>query len=371
MKKVLFIDRDGTIIKEPPIDYQVDSLEKLEFCKYAISSLREISKLDFEMAMVTNQDGLGTESFPTEDFELPHQKMLDTLLSEDIAFDHIYIDDSFESENSPNRKPRTGMLTSYMDGTYSLSESYVIGDRLTDIELAKNLGAKAIYYRTDGVFEMPEELKPWCILTTDNWRKIYEFLRTGERTACIERKTRETDIRVEIDLDGRAPSTISSGVKFLDHMLEQIVHHAGVSLSVACKGDLHVDEHHTIEDIAIVFGAALRKALGSSLGIGRYGFVLPMDECDASVVMDLGGRIDFVWRVDFHREMIGDCPTEMFEHFFKSFAHSAQLNLHIEAHGKNEHHKIEGVFKAFARALKAAVRQDPFNYSLPSSKGVL
>ena len=368
MKKVLFIDRDGTIINEPPIDFQVDSLEKLDFCKYAISSLQHISELDFELVMVSNQDGRGTDSFPEEDFIKPQQKMLDTLASEDIHFDAILIDDSFEEENSPNRKPKTGMLGKYMSEEYDLKGSFVIGDRLTDIELAKNLGAQAIYYSDK---KAPKELDAYCALTSNSWKEIYAFLRFSERTARAERKTKETYISLAIDLDGKGEKHIDSGLKFLDHMLDQIVFHGGISLDLKCKGDLEVDEHHSIEDIGIILGQCVKEALGDKLGIARYGFALPMDECSALVLMDFSGRIDFEWDADFKREKIGDCPTEMFEHFFKSFAQNAGMNLHISAKGKNEHHKIEGIFKAFARALKAAAKRDVFNYSLPSSKGVL
>lgn len=375
MKKALFIDRDGTIIKEPPLDFQVDTLEKLEFCDRAITALRMITTLDFELVMVSNQDGRGTASFPEDDFIKPQNRMLATLKGEDIIFDDILIDDSFEEENSPNRKPRTGMLTKYMSGEYDLKNSFVIGDRLTDVELAKNLGSKAILYRpkNEGIemLEEKSELKSVCSLVSDSWFDIFEFLRFNERVAKIERKTNETDITLTLDLDGKGESNIKSGLDFFDHMLNQIVHHGGFSLDLEVKGDLEVDEHHTIEDIGIVLGKAFKQALGARLSIERYGFVLPMDECDAFVTLDLGGRFDYTWDVEFKREMIGDTPTEMFEHFFKSFAQNSEINLHISAKGKNEHHKIEGVFKAFARALKAASRRDIFKYSLPSSKGVL
>ncbi len=368
MKRALFIDRDGTIIKEPPVDFQVDSLEKLEFCKYAISGLKLISLLDYEMVMVSNQDGRGTESFPEEDFIKPHSKMLSILKAEDIIFDKILIDNSFEYENSLNRKPRTGMLREYLMGDYLLSESYVIGDRLTDIELAKNMGAKAIYYSKD---EPPIELREYCHLATDNWYEIYEFLRFNERVKTINRTTKETSISTTIDLDGKGSNYIDSGLKFFNHMLEQLIYHSGISIELICKGDLEVDEHHTVEDIAIVLGQCFKEALADMRGIERYGFALPMDECDALVLLDLGGRYDFLWDVEFQREKIGDTPTEMFEHFFKSFAQNAMINLHISAKGKNEHHKIEGIFKAFARTIKSAIKRDIFNYSLPSSKGVL
>ena len=368
MKKALFIDRDGTIIVEPPVDFQVDSLEKLRFNPWVISSLQLISDLDFELVMVSNQDGRGTASFPEEDFIKPQQKMLDILSDEGVKFDDILIDDSFEEDNSPNRKPRTGMFGKYLGGDYNLGASFVIGDRLTDIELAKNLGAKAIYYSSE---QPPKELEEYCALTSNSWKEIYAFLRFSERTASIVRKTKETSISLSLDLDGRGKKQIDSGLKFLDHMLDQIVFHGGISLDLKCDGDLEVDEHHSIEDIGIILGTAIKEALGNKLGIQRYGFALPMDECSAIVLIDFSGRIDFEWDAEFKREMIGDCPTEMFEHFFKSLAQNAGMNLHISAKGKNEHHKIECIFKAFARALKAAAKRDVFNYSLPSSKGLL
>ncbi len=375
LKKALFIDRDGTIIVEPASDLQVDSLEKLEFLPGAISALKALRTLDFEFVMATNQDGLGTESFPEDTFWPAHNKMLRTLEGEGVVFDDQLIDRSFESENKPTRKPGTAMFGKYTDGSYDLAESYVIGDRITDVKLAKNLGAKAILIAgedSDAARQVVAEgLQDVCVLVSDNWQKVAEYIRGEERTASIERNTKETKIKVFIDLDGRAESAISTGLNFLDHMLWQIVHHAGVSLQVRAKGDLEVDEHHTMEDVAIVLGEAVLKALGSKRGIERYGFALPMDESSAMVLLDFGGRIDFEWDVQFRREMIGDVPTEMFRHFFKSFAEAAKCNLHVSAKGENEHHKIEGIFKAFARALRAAIRRDVFSYELPSSKGVL
>ncbi len=374
MKKVLIIDRDGTLIVEPPIDYQIDSLEKLEFVPGAITAMSHIAQLDFELVMASNQDGLGTASFPEPTFHPAHNKMLTTLRGEGVEFDDILIDRSFPEENSPCRKPRTGMFGKYMSGEYDLASSYVIGDRLTDVQLAKNLGAKAIYIadRKVGVAQIAEAgLSNICALVTTEWNEIYTFLRLGERRVQIERNTSETKISLLLDLDGGLPSKIESGLKFFDHMLDQIVHHAGVSLSLAVDGDLQVDEHHTIEDVAIVLGEAIRRALGSKRGIGRYGFALPMDECRAMALIDFGGRIDFDWQVTFKREMIGDTPTEMFSHFFKSFASAANCNLHLSAVGENEHHKIEGVFKAFARALRAAISRQGFGFELPSSKGIL
>lgn len=374
MKKVLFIDRDGTLIEEPPVDYQVDSLEKLAFVPKAITSMNRIASLDYELVMATNQDGLGTDSFPEETFWPAHNLMLKTLEGEGVRFDDILLDRSMPADNAPTRKPRTGMFGKYLNGEYDMANSFVIGDRPTDIELARNLGAKGILLQPteSGRALLAEQgLLDSCVLITDDWDRIWQFLRAGARTAEIHRKTRETDIRVAIDLDGSGESHVDTGLKFFDHMLEQIVHHAGVSLVIEAKGDLEVDEHHTIEDTAIVLGEAVFRALGSKLGIERYGYCLPMDECKAVVLLDFGGRIDFQWDVEFHRERVGDVPTEMFRHFFKSFAEAAHCNLHIAANGENEHHKIEGVFKAFSRALRMAIARNSFKFELPSSKGVL
>lgn len=374
-KKVLFIDRDGTLIVEPPVDFQVDSLEKLAFCPKAIGAMSRIAGLGFELAMVTNQDGLGTASFPEETFWGAHNKMLDTLAGEGVVFDKMFIDRSFPEENLPTRKPGTAMLTEYIGNpAYDLAGSFVIGDRVTDMQLAGNLGAKGILYapKEAGVQLLREAgLTEVCALITDDWNEIYAFLRLGDRRVTVCRRTGETDVRLTLDLDGEGTNSISTGLGFFDHMLDQLTHHSPVSMELTAKGDLQVDEHHTVEDVAIVLGEAIRKALGNKLGIGRYGFALPMDECDAAVVIDFGGRIDFRWEVEFRREKIGDMPTELFEHFFKSLAQAAQCNLHVKAEGTNEHHKIEGVFKAFARALKMAVERNAFQYKLPSSKGVL
>ena len=374
MKKVLFIDRDGTLIEEPPVDYQVDSLEKLAFVPKAITSMNRIASLDYELVMATNQDGLGTDSFPEETFWPAHNLMLKTLEGEGVRFDDMLIDRSMPADNAPTRKPRTGMFGKYLNGEYDMANSFVIGDRPTDIELARNLGAKGILLQpteSGRALLVEQGLLDSCVLITDDWDRIWQFLRAGARTAEIHRKTRETDIRVAIDLDGSGESHVDTGLKFFDHMLEQIVHHAGVSLVIEAKGDLEVDEHHTIEDTAIVLGEAVFRALGSKLGIERYGYCLPMDECKAVVLLDFGGRIDFQWDVEFHRERVGDVPTEMFRHFFKSFAEAAHCNLHIAANGENEHHKIEGVFKAFSRALRMAIARNSFKFELPSSKGVL
>lgn len=364
MKKALFIDRDGTIIKEPA-DEQIDSLEKLEFVPGAISALRSLTGRGYELVMVSNQDGLGTDSFPEETFYPAHNKMLDTLAGEGVKFDDILIDRSFPEDNAPTRKPRTGMLTKYLGGEYDLAESFVIGDRLTDIQLAKNLGAKGILIADMG--DKPEG----CDLMTTDWNEIARHILSSDRKVTIERNTGETQISVSLDLDGHGESHIDSGLKFLDHMLWQLPHHAGISLGISCHGDLDVDEHHTMEDLAITLGQAIDKALGSKRGIDRYGFVLPMDECRAMVLIDFGGRADFLWDVEFTREYVGDTPTEMYKHFFKSLCVAMRCNLQISAKGENNHHLIEAVFKAFARALRMAVRRDVFSYDLPSSKGVL
>ncbi len=374
MKKALFIDRDGTIIVEPPVTEQVDTLEQLEFLPAAIGSLANIAELDYELVIASNQDGLGTESNPEDRFYMIHNKMLDTLKGEGVIFDDQLIDPHYASDNHPDRKPGTGMFGKYMSGEYDLAASYVIGDRLTDVELAYNLGAKAILITAD--VERIEALgklpySDTCVLVTNSWREISEFLRTTERVATVVRATKETSIEVSVDLDGKGASSIDTGLKFLDHMIDQIVHHAGVSLNVKAVGDLHVDEHHTMEDVAIVLGEAIIKALGNKRGIGRYGFVLPMDECKALVLIDFGGRIDFEWEVEFTKDYVGDVPTEMFKHFFKSLGAAMSCNLHIAAKGENNHHLAEGIFKGFARALRMAVKREVFSYELPSSKGVL
>lgn len=471
MKKALFIDRDGTVIAEPPADYQVDSLEKLEFIPGAISALRTLRELDFELVMATNQDGLGTEAFPEEDFRPPHEKMLRTLAGEGVAFDDMLIDRTFESDDAPTRKPRTGMFGRYTDGSYDLGASYVVGDRATDILLARNLGAKGILLApaAEGRRMLREAgAEEACVLITDSWAEIAEYIRRGERRVVVTRETRETRITVRLDLDGRgfgtcgtaenkmaengtegrpentasskngtsddaaygtcgavrnggketgagtlpentenglssspgngtpgnradSPGTpgtdippcspagcggapgdgISTGLWFLDHMLAQIAHHGGVSLTVEAHGDLDIDEHHTMEDVAIVLGEAIDRALGSKAGIGRYGFALPMDDCRALVLLDFGGRIDFEWDAEFRRERVGDVPTEMFRHFFHSLCCAARCNLQISARGGNDHHKAEAIFKAFARALRMAVARTGFGYDIPSSKGIL
>ncbi|MBD5280427.1 MAG: bifunctional histidinol-phosphatase/imidazoleglycerol-phosphate dehydratase HisB [Bacteroides sp.] len=364
--KAIFIDRDGTIIREPE-DEQIDSLEKLEFIPGVISALRSLVGKGYELVMVSNQDGLGTESFPEETFHPAHNKMLKTLAGEGVEFDDQLIDCSFPEDNLPTRKPGIGMLTEYINGDYDLSESFVIGDRLTDMQLAVNLGAQGIMLAKPAEGDLPEG----CVLATEDWHEIARFILSHGRTATIDRATSETKIHIEVDLDGNGKSEIDTGLKFFDHMLWQLPHHAGISLVVKCKGDLEVDEHHTMEDVAIALGDAILKALGDKRGIERYGFVLPMDESRAMVLIDLGGRIEFQWSVPFTREYVGDTPTEMFRHFFQSLCCAMKCNLHIEATGDNNHHLIEGVFKAFARALRMAIHRNPFSYELPSSKGVL
>lgn len=373
-KRALFIDRDGTLVIEPPVDYQLDSFDKLEFYPKVIRNLYFIRKqLDFEWVMVTNQDGLGTPSFPEETFLPVHNLIMKTLKGEGIVFEDILIDRSFPEDNSPNRKPRTGMLGKYLSGDYDLENSYVIGDRPTDMELAYNLGAKGIWLHEAG--DTDEELlarmpqRP--VLITSDWDRISEFLFAGERMTEIHRVTKETDVYIRLNLDGKGDTHIATGLGFFDHMLEQIGKHARMDLTIQVKGDLQVDEHHTIEDTALALGEALRKALGDKRGIERYGYTLPMDDCLCSVVLDFGGRPWLVWDVDFKRERVGDVPTEMFLHFFKSLSDAARMNLNIKAEGQNEHHKIEGIFKALARSLKMAVRRDIYHYNLPSTKGLI
>ncbi len=374
MKKILFIDRDGTMIAEPRGDMQVDSLGKLEFIPGVFRNLYNIQKYtDFELVIVSNQDGLGTTSFPEETFWPAQQMMLKAFENEGVNFKNIHIDPSMPADNSPDRKPGTGMLKEYFSGDYDLAGSFVIGDRLTDIQLAKNLGAKGIFFAdSDRTSELDAGgLNQYCALMTDKWEAIFNFLAIGERSATISRKTSETTIFVQLTLDGTGKCEVSTGLAFFDHMLDQIGRHSGCDLTIKVKGDLIVDEHHTIEDTGIALGEAIRKALGDKRGIERYGFCLPMDDCLAQVALDFGGRPWIVWDAEFHREKVGDMPTEMFFHFFKSLSDSALANLNIKAEGTNEHHKIEGIFKAFARALKMAIRKDPFVQSLPSTKGVL
>ncbi len=372
-KKVLFIDRDGTLIIEPPIDYQVDSFEKLEFYPKMMRNLSFIcEKLDFERVMVTNQDGLGTSSFPEDDFWPIHRLVMRTLEGEGITFQDVLIDRSFPEDNAPTRKPRLGMLTKYLDGEYDLANSFVIGDRSSDVELAKNLGCKAILLQPDtACLEDRPDLLESCVLVTSDWDKVAEFLFAGERRAEVRRTTKETDILIQLNLDGTGKSDIDTGLGFFNHMLEQIAKHGNMDLTVKVKGDLEVDEHHTIEDTGLALGECLYEALGNKRGIERYGFCLPMDDCLCQVALDFGGRPWLVWDATFQREKIGDMPTEMFLHFFKSLSDSARMNLNIKAEGENEHHKIEGIFKAFARSLKMAVQRDIYHFEVPSSKGTL
>lgn len=361
-KKVLFIDRDGTLIKEPP-DFQIDAFEKLAFLPNMISALSKIAlEMDYELVMVSNQDGLGTSSFPEETFHPVQNFILQTLKNEGIVFSEVLIDGSFEEENSLNRKPRTGLLQKYIHGAYDLKNSYVIGDRQTDIQLAKNLGAKAIF-----IADVKNEEAD---LSTNNWNEIYAFLKALPRTATVIRKTLETDISVKINLDDAKVVKIKTGLPFFDHMLEQIARHGNIGLEILVNGDLEIDEHHTIEDTALALGEAFLTALGNKKAIERYGFLLPMDDCLAQVAIDFGGRAWLVWEADFKREKVGDMPTEMFYHFFKSFTDQAKVNLNIKAEGDNEHHKIESIFKAFAKAIKMAVKKTA-NYSIPSTKGIL
>jgi imidazoleglycerol-phosphate dehydratase/histidinol-phosphatase len=374
MKKVLFIDRDGTLIKEPPVDFQVDALEKLEFMPGVFRNLFKIKHFtNFELVVVSNQDGLGTNAFPEENFRAPHEKFLEAFRNEGVEFDAIHIDPSLPEENSPNRKPRTGMLTRYLEGGYDLENSFVIGDRITDMELARNLGCRAIFLG-DGTATSGLEsagLTEVVSLACQNWDQIYHFLRSTQRRAEVTRKTNETEISVILSLDGEGRTDVSTGLGFFDHMLDQIGRHGGIDLSVKVKGDPQVDEHHTIEDTALALGEAFLKALGDKRGVERYAFVLPMDDSLASVTIDFGGRPWMVWKADFKREKIGDMPTEMFFHFFKSFSDAARCNLHMEVKGDNEHHMIEGLFKAFARALGKAVKLDPDSMRLPTTKGML
>ena len=376
-KKVLFIDRDGTIIKEPA-DEQIDAFEKLFFYPKAFTYLAKIAKeLDYELVMITNQDGLGTDVFPEETFWPVQNFILKTFENEGVVFEAVHIDRTFAKDNAPTRKPGTGMLTTHFSEAYDLENSFVIGDRLTDVELAKNLGAKGIFINdethlgTDEITVKREELDDYIALESNDWEKIYEFLKLENRIAEISRKTNETDIKIKINLDGNGKSDINTGLAFFDHMLDQLARHGQMDLEIKVDGDLEVDEHHTIEDTAIALGELFSKALGNKLGIERYGFALPMDDCLAQVAIDFGGRNWLVWDTEFKREKVGDMPTEMFMHFFKSFTDGAKANLNIKAEGTNEHHKIEAIFKAFAKSIKMAVKRDAEKMVLPSTKGML
>jgi imidazoleglycerol-phosphate dehydratase/histidinol-phosphatase len=371
MKKVLFLDRDGCLIIEPP-DEQIDSLEKLEFFPGVITWLGRIAReLDYELVMVTNQDGLGTERFPEETFWPAHDKMIRTFLNEGIMFSKVFIDRSFSHENKPTRKPGTGMLTEFFNGDYDLAKSIVIGDRVTDVQLAKNLGAKGVLLNDGSLKDKVASLglHDTCILTTMSWKDVYELLSQPERKASFRRTTKETDISIELNLDGKGESAISTGLGFFDHMLDQLSRHGLLDLKIDVKGDLHIDEHHTIEDTALALGETFLKALGNKRGIERYGFCLPMDDSLAQVAVDFGGRPWLVWEAEFKRERIGEMPTEMFYHFFKSFTDTAKCNLNVKAEGTNEHHKIEAIFKAFAKSVKAAVKRE--GNQLPTTKGVI
>jgi len=375
MKKILFIDRDGTLILEP-FDFQIDSIEKLTFYPGMFRYLGQIARwLNYELVMVTNQDGLGSESYPEEIFMPIHDLIMRTLENEGIRFSAVHIDRSFPEENASTRKPELGMLTEYLNGNIDLANSFVIGDRLTDIQLANNLGCKAIRLLPPGesgmAFDVPDGLKNVISLETPSWEGVWKYMAGNMRKAEVIRKTKETDIRINLNLDGAGKSEIHTGLKFFDHMLEQIAMHGGVELMIEVKGDLDVDEHHTIEDTAIALGAAFAQAIGDKKGMSRYGFCLPMDDCLAQTAIDFGGRPWLVWKVKFKREFIGDVPTEMFFHFFKSFSDAARINLNIQAKGDNEHHKIEAVFKSVARAIRMAIRTDFENAGLPSTKGLL
>jgi imidazoleglycerol-phosphate dehydratase/histidinol-phosphatase len=379
MKRILFIDRDGTLIKEAPPTYQIDSFEKLEFYpgmfRYMASIARE---LDYIFLMVTNQDGLGTASFPEATFWPVQDFVLKSLAGEGVSFSGIYIDRTWPEEKAPSRKPGTGMLTKYIGNPdYDLANSFVIGDRITDVQLAKNLGCKAIWLNNDpslGGAEIGDDrldLAPTIALETPEWGRIYEFLKFGIRHVTCRRDTSETQIKIDLNVDGSGKVDISTGLGFFDHMLEQIARHGKMDLTVQVKGDLHIDEHHTIEDTGIALGEAFAGALADKRGMDRYGFALPMDEADARVLIDFGGRSWLIWNAEFHRERIGEMPTEMFFHFFKSFSDAARCNLHVDCRGDNEHHKIEAIFKAFARAIRMAVRRDPLSNYLPTTKGIL
>ncbi len=374
LKKVIFLDRDGTLIREPSGDQQVDSLEKLEFMPGVFRNLYMLRHYtDHELVVVSNQDGLGTDAFPEETFRPPHEKFLTAFRNEGVEFDEVLIDPSLPGNPSPGRKPATGMLLKYMEGVYDLASSYVIGDRLTDMELAANLGARGILYGTGEIKDQLEKkgLSSRTVLVSDDWDQIYRYIRASMRRSVVERVTAETRVRVELSLDGEGKTDVSTGLGFFDHMLEQLGRHGGIDLMVETTGDLHVDEHHTVEDTAIALGRAFSEALGDKRGIGRYGFVLPMDDALAQVALDLGGRPWLEWEVRFRREVVGDVPTELFSHFFRSFSDAAMCNLHIRASGNNAHHKIEAIFKGFARALRQAVTLDPGDNRLPSTKGML
>ena len=375
----MFIDRDGTLIKEAPPTYQIDSFSKLEFYPEMFEFMGRIAReMDYELVMVTNQDGLGSSDFPEESFWPVQEFVMKSLENEGIRFSDVKIDKTLAKDNAPTRKPNTGMLLNYLNNTsYDIPNSFVIGDRITDVQLAKNMGCKAIWLNNDPqlggaeIKDTAEALRPTISLETTSWKKIYEFLKWGLRKVNHERNTNETQIRIELNMDGNGQASIVTGLGFFDHMLEQIARHGGLDLTLRANGDLHIDEHHTIEDTGIALGEAFAKALADKRGMERYGFALPMDESEAKVLIDFGGRAWLVWNAEFKRERIGDVPTEMFHHFFKSFSDAARCNLHVECIGDNEHHKIEAIFKAFAKSIKMAVKRDPFSNYLPSTKGLL
>src|SRR5450432_392794 len=379
MKKILFIDRDGTLIKESPPTYQIDDFSKLEFYPGIFEFMGRIAReMDYELVMVTNQDGLGTEAFPENKFQPIQDFIMECLSNEGICFSAVHIDRSFPADHSLSRKPGTGMLTNYLNNDdYDITGSFVIGDRITDVQLAKNLGCRAIWLKQDAhlggkeIQNTVSELEQVVALETIQWSAIYSFLKTGLREVIHERNTRETKIRIELNADGSGKAEVHTGLAFFDHMLDQVARHGRMDLKISVNGDLHIDEHHTIEDTGIALGEAMAKALADKRGMERYGFALPMDEADAKVLIDFGGRNWIVWNASFKREMIGEVPTEMFFHFFKSFSDAAKCNLNIECHGENEHHKIEAIFKTFAKAIRMAVKRDPFSNYLPSTKGIL
>jgi len=379
MKKILFIDRDGTLIKEAPPTYQVDSFDKLEFYPHMFEYMTKIAKeCGYLLIMISNQDGMGTPSFPEDTFWPVQNFVMKSMENENIHFDAVHIDRTFPEDNAPTRKPGIGMFTGYLNNSaYDISNSFVIGDRITDMQLAKNLNCKGLWIKNDPLLgadqisDTFDELENVIALETTNWKDIYEFLKLPPRKVLHQRNTNETKIDIELNLDGTGKANIKTGLSFFDHMLEQIARHGNIDLNIMCKGDLQIDEHHTIEDIGIALGEAMTKALGEKRGIERYGFLLPMDDCLAQVAIDFGGRSWLVWEADFKREKIGEMPTEMFHHFFKSFSDAGQCNINIKAEGTNEHHKIESIFKAFAKAIKMAIKRDINNNSLPSTKGVL
>ncbi|HEV3222433.1 MAG TPA: bifunctional histidinol-phosphatase/imidazoleglycerol-phosphate dehydratase HisB [Puia sp.] len=379
MKRILFIDRDGTLIKESPPSYQIDEFSKLEFLPGVFEFMGRIAReMNYELVMVTNQDGLGKPSFPENKFWPVQDFVMQCLSNEGIHFSAVHIDKSFPSENSPSRKPGIGMLISYLNKEqYDIPGSYVIGDRITDVQLAKNLGCKAIWLKQDAqlggkeIKDTISELEKVVALETIHWSEIYSYLKSGLRHVFHERNTRETKIQIELNADGSGEADIHTGLAFFDHMLDQIARHGKMDLKIDVRGDLQIDEHHTIEDTGIALGEAMAMALADKRGMERYGFALPMDDADAQVLLDFGGRNWIVWNAFFQREKVGDMPTEMFFHFFKSFSDAAHCNLNITCHGENEHHKIEAIFKAFAKAIRMAVKKDPFNYDLPTTKGII